>query len=315
MRISLELTTRTAALLLLSVSIPLLSAAVAPASQQASTSQMSPASAAALVRSASENECAANGSSVKHMFRSRKQTTQGSLTRLYVETQQATAAMTVASNDKPVPPDQLRGEENRLAQLASNPEQLSRKHAQEEENAQRSLAIMKALAEAFLYQYDGEVTGADGIGGDGHTLVRLKFRPNPAYEPPSHVEQVLLGMQGVLVIDPVAKRIAQIDGTLFREVAFGWGFLGHLDKGGHFLVDQRDVGNGSWEVSRMSLAFTGKILLFKNLAIKSDETFSDFHRVPNDTTFAQGVEMLKAEESKLAQNSTAELGDPQNRTH
>jgi hypothetical protein len=53
----------------------------------------------------------------------------------------------------------------------------------------------------------------------------------------------------------------------------------------------------------MSLAFTGKILLFKSLAIKSDETFADFRRVPNDTTFAQGVEMLKAEKIKLAQNT------------
>jgi hypothetical protein len=52
----------------------------------------------------------------------------------------------------------------------------------------------------------------------------------------------------------------------------------------------------------MSLSFTGKILLFKSIAIKSDEVFSDFRRVPDDTTFAQGVEMLKAEEAKLAEN-------------
>ena len=30
--------------------------------------------------------------------------------------------------------------------------------------------------------------------------------------------------------------------------------------------------------------------------------FSDFRRVPSDTTFAQGVKMLKAEELKLATN-------------
>ena len=52
----------------------------------------------------------------------------------------------------------------------------------------------------------------------------------------------------------------------------------------------------------MSLSFTGKILLFKSIAIKSDEVFSDFRRVPADTTFVQGVEMLKAEQAKLAEN-------------
>jgi hypothetical protein len=89
---------------------------------------------------------------------------------------------------------------------------------------------------------------------------------------------------------------------LFREVGFGWGILGHLDKGGHFLIEQRDVGDGAWDISHMSLSFTGKILLFKSIAIKSDEVFSDFRRVPDDTTFAQGVKILEAEEARLAGN-------------
>jgi hypothetical protein len=46
------------------------------------------------------------------------------------------------------------------------------------------------------------------------------------------------------------------------------------------------------------------MLLFKNIAIKSDEIFSNFRRVPPDTTFAQGVEMLKAERAKLAQGGS-----------
>ena len=52
----------------------------------------------------------------------------------------------------------------------------------------------------------------------------------------------------------------------------------------------------------MSLRFTGKILLFKSIAIKSEEVFSDLPRAPDDTTFALGVEMLNAEEAKLAEN-------------
>ncbi|MGA8212271.1 MAG: hypothetical protein WB799_01675 [Candidatus Sulfotelmatobacter sp.] len=256
-----------------------------------------------LVRAAVANEmAAANDNSIKHMFRSRKQTPQGSQTRLYVETRNAMAGMTIAYNDQPLTPEQMQGEETHLAGLVDNPEQLKRKHSQEQETAERTLRIVKALPDAFLYEYDGEERGAADLGKDGARLARLKFRPNPAYEPPSRVEQVLEGMQGFVLIDSEARRIARIDGTLFKEVGFGWGILGHLDKGGHFLVEQGDVGDGSWDISRMSLSFTGKILFFKSLAIKSDEVFSDFRRVPADTTFAQGVEMLKAEEAKLAEN-------------
>lgn len=290
------------------ISLTCLTAGTAPAAEE-------PASCLELVRTASANEVVAANDNSKHMFRSHRWTPQGSQTKLYVETQQAIVGMTVAYNDTPLTSEQKEHEENRLAALAGNPEQLRHKHAQEQENAEHTLRIVKALPDAFLYEYDGEEEGSAVLGQPKVRLVRLKFRPNPAYQPPSHVEQVLVGMQGIVVIDPVERRIARIDGTLFREVNFGWGILGHLDKGGHFLVQQCDAGNDSWEVSRMSLNFTGKIFMLKNLSIKSDEVFSDFRKVPANTTFVQGIQMLKTEEAKLAQNHTAETIGSEARSH
>jgi len=269
--------------------------------------ELSPTACLELVRIAVANEAAANNGTAKHMFRSRKLTPQGSQTRLYVETREAMAGMTIAYNDKPLTPQQMKGEEDHLAGLVNNPEQLKRKHSQEQEADDRTLRIVKALPDAFIFEYDGKENSDSDLGGDGSHLIRLKFRPNPNFQPPSHVEQVLVGMEGVVVIDSTAHRLAKIDGILFKEVSFGWGILGHLDKGGHFLVQQRNVVNGSWEIARMSLAFNGKILLFKNLTIKSDEMFSNFRSVPDDITFAQGVQMLEAEEAKLAQTHTSEL--------
>src|SRR5262249_26936769 len=136
-----------------------------------------------------------------------------------------------------------------------------------------------------------------GVGRPGHPLAKLTFRPNTSYQPPTRVEQVLVGMEGFVLIDADAGRLATIDGTLFRDVGFGWGILGHLDKGGHFLVQQEQASGDIWALTRMSLKFTGKILLFKNLNIDSNEVFSDFRRVPPDLTFAQAVEMLRKAES------------------
>jgi hypothetical protein len=137
--------------------------------------------------------------------------------------------------------------------------------------------------------------------------VKLKFKPNPAYNPPSHVEQVLTGMQGELLIDKETRRLARIDGTLFQEVTFGWGILGHLNKGGHFRVQQADLGlgDGAWGITEMNLNMTGKILLFKGISIVSDEVLSDFHRLPDSLTFAQGVQILKTEEERLAHDNHA----------
>jgi hypothetical protein len=52
----------------------------------------------------------------------------------------------------------------------------------------------------------------------------------------------------------------------------------------------------------MDLAFTGKMLLFKSLNIKSTEIYSDFHPVPADLTFAQGIDLLKKQQAAVAQN-------------
>jgi len=261
---------------------------------------------AALVRKTVEHEATASQSSlVNHTFVSRKQTAHGSQTRLYVETTQAMAGMTIASDDKPLSADQRRAELERLENLIHDPAELEKKRAKEKDDAERVRRIVRAMPDAFLFDDDGTEPGRPGLGKPGDPLVRLKFRPNPKYEPPTRVEEILTGMEGVLLIDPKQLRIARIDGTLFKEVGFGWGILGHLDKGGRFFVEQQDLGDGTWDASRMTLRFTGRILLFKHLDIQSDEVYRDYRPVPTNLTFAQGVEMLKKQNRTEADNSPA----------
>jgi hypothetical protein len=263
-----------------------------------------PLSPAELMRRTVQNEIKASNTPDNFMFRSRKETPKGSQTKLMVQTRDATVGMIIATNDQPLSADQRQAEQGRLQYIASHPEELRRKQKQEKDDADRVTRIVRAMPDAFIYEPDGVEPGKAGVGNPGDELLRFKFRPNPNYSPPSRVEQVLTGMQGTVLIDPVRQRIARIDGVLFRDVSFGWGILGHLDKGGRFQVDQGTASHDdSWEMSRMSLDFTGKILLFKSIAIKSTETFTDFRRVPSDLTFAQGVSLLQKESAPTQNHS------------
>jgi len=280
----------------------LLLAAASFAAQPATVSSYR--DAAELVRKAVQNEIkAANDDTAHFLFRGTKTTPKGSTTKLYVETKEVTAGLTVANNGKPLTPEQRQAEEARLERFIKNPEELKKKSRQERENAERTLRIVRALPDAFLFEYAGEEPSSAGIGRAGDPLVKLKFRPNPQYQPPSRVEEVLTGMRGDVLVDAVCNRLASIDGTLLKEVGFGWGILGHLDRGGRFMVQQQEIGDNLWEISKMSMSFTGKILLVKNLSITSTEIFTDFKQVPPDLTFAQAVELLKKEESSVAENS------------
>lgn len=266
-----------------------------PALLSASTaSDVISMSPGALIRKTVDHELAAShGAAVNHMFVSRKQTAHGSQTRMYIETKQAIAGMTIANDDKPLNAEQEKEEEERLEALIHDPIELERKHAKQQEDAERIRRIVGAMPEALIFEDDGTEDGRDGVAKPGEVLVRLKFRPNPKYDPPTHVEEVLTGLEGTVLIDPKQYRIARIDGTLGKEVGFGWGILGHLDKGGRFLVEQSDLNDGTWDTSRMTLRFTGRILLFKHLDIQSDEVYRDYRQVPSNLTFAQGIDMLK----------------------
>jgi len=255
-----------------------------------------------LVRKTVENEVSAcNKPGTKLMFLSRKRNSQGLETKLNIETIDATAALLIEQNNHPISAEQMREEDDRLERLSHNHNELRRKERQEEQDAEHSLRIMKALPDAFLYQFEATEPGSASLGKTGDELERLKFRPNPDYSPPSRVEQVLAGMEGYLLIDKNAHRIARIDATLFKEVSFGWGILGHLDKGGTFLVDQAEVSPGDWELTHVRLNFTGKVMMVKKLVFESDETDTDFRTVPSNTTFVQGVELLKTEEARMQQ--------------
>jgi hypothetical protein len=213
--------------------------------------------------------------------------------------------MVVAINGKPLTPEQRQAELARIERFIKNPEELAKKRRQEQQDAERTMRIIRALPEAFLYEYAGEQLGTAGVGRPGDPLVVLKFRPNPRYQPPSRVEQVLTGMEGVLMLDAPRNRLASINGTLFKDVSFGWGILGHLDKGGHFQVHQQEVSDNYWVISSMKLNITGKVLFVKSLVFDMTEVFSDFKPVPKDITFAQAVELLEKEEAVFAENSTA----------
>jgi hypothetical protein len=255
-----------------------------------------------LVQKAVANELKASANNF--MFRARKQASWGTQTHIYVQTKEATAGMLVGENDRPVDESKRQADLDRLDYLVRNPAEIRRKQKREREDADRIARIVRALPDAFLYRRDGIEQSYAGVGYPGDELVRLQFQPNPKYNPPSRVEQVLTGMQGVLLIDARKHHIAKIDGTLYKDVSFGWGFFGHLDKGGRFQVDQQQVGDGDWVTTRMALNFTGKILIFKNLVINSSEVFSDFEKVPSDLTFAAAVALLKKQEGMAASSPT-----------
>jgi len=123
-------------------------------------------------------------------------------------------------------------------------------------------------------------------------MANLKFTPNPDFKPPTRESLVFQGMEGTMTIDATAMHLAKIDGTMVKDVSIGWGIIGHLDKGGHFVVEQKEIDKDNWQITTMRLDFSGKALIFKSIRIDETDISTDFRKVPS-MTVGQALEFLK----------------------
>jgi hypothetical protein len=259
-----------------------------------------------VMRSVAENEVkAANDEFNRVFFRGVKTTPKGSATHIYVQTRQATAGELIATNGQPLKADERQSEEARIERFINNPQELKKKCEQDHETAERTMRIVRALPDAFLFTYAGQEAGTQTIGRANTQLLKFSFHPNPAYQPPTRVEEVLTGLQGYVLVDAENLRLAAIDGTLFKDVAFGWGILGHLNKGSRFVVQQVKVDDGLWQVSSVTFNFTGKVLMLKSINVNATEVFSGFQRIPPELSLVQALEFMKHQSSAMSANSVA----------
>lgn len=186
---------------------------------------------------------------------------------------------------------QQQAEDERIRALLGNPRELSREQKKHQQDDEQTRNLMRVFSQAFRFQDAGNEGG----------LVEVRFTPDPNFRPSTRAERVFHHLEGMLSIDRRQKRIAEIDGLLTSEVKFLGGLLGHLDKGGMFQVQRKDLGSGHWELTRLHVQMTGKALIFKTIDIQEDETWTDFRQEPSDTSLEQAFEELQQESVEKAQ--------------
>lgn len=260
-------------------------------------------SADELVKRAVETQLKDPGGNIHFMYRLHRQTPDRDEVREVLETGDGTLARLIMANGKPLSEDQQQAEQQRLNRYVNDPSQWQQRRKRQKEDEDRSNRMLEALPKAFLYTYDGNESGPNG-----EQLIRLNFTPNPNYEPASRELRVFEGMQGKMWVDAAANRLVRMQAKLIHDVDFGWGILGRLYRGGSFEIRQSDIGDGRWDVVKTVLNFDGKELMFKGIHIKDTETLSDFHRVPEKLTLAQGIKMLNEynpDQDAVAQQQTA----------
>lgn len=186
-------------------------------------------------------------------------------------------------NGQPLDGKALAAENSRIERLSAQPAQVQDAQKKRDQDAKQERTMMRMLPHAFIFH---EVSRE----GD---VVKLAFIPDPNFHPSTREAEVFHHMEGTMLVNGRVKRLVQIDGRLTSPVQFWGGLLGHLDAGGTFKVQQKNVGYGHWDMVYLHVEMNGKALFFKTISVHQQEAYSDYELVPDDLTLQQAARELR----------------------
>jgi hypothetical protein len=199
-----------------------------------------------------------------------------------LETKNGSLSKLLSIDGHPLDAKQLLKENQRIQRLVSHPDEQRKLQQASNKKAEQGARLFRILPDVFVFSY---------VGRQGD-LVTLNFRPNPTFRPPSLEARVFYAMEGEMTVDIKQSRLVALNGRLMEDVNFGFGVLGHLDRGSKFEVGQTEVIPGHWEMTTLHVDMKGKALLFKTIGVQMAENHSDFHRVPDDLTLEEAADIL-----------------------
>lgn len=244
--------------------------------------QSSPLPAAELINEVVANELTDRVQQRKWMYLIDKREGKQTLTEEQVETKDGPIYQVLAIDGTPLDPDQRKLDNARMDRLLHDPSQQLKFKRGHDEDEQKLEKLMSIMPEAFLYDYDG-------VEGN---LVRLKFRPNSNYNPPTYEARVAHSLAGTILIDSRQKRLAKLSGQLINRVEFGYGLLGHIDNGGTIEIGRIQVGPSQWKTALINIQLSGRLVFFKTISKQEYETRSDFRAVSGDLSLLEASQLL-----------------------
>jgi hypothetical protein len=264
------------------IAVVLVVATAAPAQYQSSVVPAVPPGE--LIKGVVANELRDREQLRKWMYVIEKREGNQSLTQEQVETRNGPLYRVLARDGVALTPDQRQQDNVRIDRLLHDTGQQAKLKRQYEDDEQKLEKLMRVMPDAFLYDYDG----VDG------TFVRLRFRPDPSYNPPDYEARVVHSLAGTVMIDAQQKRLAKLSGQLVNGVNFGLGIFGHIDSGGTIEVGRVQVGPLQWKTALLNIQLSGRLIFFKTINKQQYEVRSNFRAVPGDLSLSDANQLLHA---------------------
>jgi len=240
---------------------------------------------AALIQRASEHEAHALEYPLEFQFQERLEWSWGTETRAVIETREGRADRIVSFRNQPMTPEQQEKQQHRLEKLLRDQGAVRAELEDQRSESQRRIKMIRAFPSAFIF--DPAVQEANGA-------LKFTFHPNPSFSPKDRETQMYRGMEGTVWINPEQERIVHIEGTLTRDVSFGWGIFGKLYKGGKYEIAQTQISPGMCRITTLNVDVKGRVF-FGSFKFFRKEGNSHLSATPASMTYRKAVEILLAQ--------------------
>jgi hypothetical protein len=200
-----------------------------------------------------------------------------------VETADGPIARLVETDGRPLDTHSRQAEQARLQHLVNSPIERAGHRRAYSEDEKRIGAIFAQLPDAFLFESLGE----------DHGCRHLHFRPNPAFQAHTIQSRIFHAMSGELWLDTRVKRLLRLEGKLDDGLDFGFGLLGHIDKGSWFQMQRVQVSATEWKTDQLEIHISGRAMLFNTIDRNTSELRGGFTAIPKGLDLAQGMQLLE----------------------
>ena len=187
----------------------------------------------------------------------------------------------IARDDKPLPPDEERGEQQKLEKSieqrrAETPAQREKRLADWHRKREHEREFLREVPDAFDFRLVREETL------EGRRVYVIDATPRSDFKPRSTDGKLLTKMQGRLWIDAQTYEWAKAEAQTVDTISFG-GFALRVGPGTRFTLEQVRVNGEIWLPKQVTVTYQARLLLFKKLSGQVDYTYRDYKKFQSDS--------------------------------
>jgi hypothetical protein len=199
-----------------------------------------------------------------------------------IQTNDGLITWVFARNGVPLSASELDAQQNSLERNTSDPSFTEKNRAAMQNDNRQINSLFADLPGGVTFDC---LTQSGDVG-------TVRFKPLQGSCGFSIERCIVAGMSGTIVLDTKNKRLLAASGSEQNDLSMFLGFT-RVNKGSSIRIARTEAAPGIWETSTVSVHFKGQLLFLKTITRDTDESRTEYIRVPEDLTAHAAISYLK----------------------